>query len=68
MYTTNEDNQISEKAEKDHVYEASRIDIDVIRDLLIKLIPTFRTDNLIYSATDIAGKSQTISKDIEMKL
>jgi hypothetical protein len=45
---------------KQSTYPLTIVDIDVIRDLMLKAIPTLRTNGLAYSAIDINGISTTI--------
>lgn len=40
---------------KHDIYNSGFTDIDIIRDLMLKVIPSLRTNGLKYSATDSVG-------------
>ncbi|MFC2138620.1 hypothetical protein ACFLTE_10625 [Bacteroidota bacterium] len=45
---------------KYNLYPINKSELDIIRDLIQSLIPTFRTNDLTYSAIDNKGQKQTI--------
>ena len=49
-----------QQATKYHIYTSSTSDIDIIKDLMQKSIPSLMTNGLTYSAIDCVGQSQTI--------
>jgi hypothetical protein len=42
------------------IYGTNLTNLDIIRDLMLKAIPSLRTNGLTYSATDNNGKTQII--------